>query len=69
MPKPATRSCANCRFSDTDAFHRWLRCHRHAPPAYGREILDDKHRVAAFPLVEPHQWCGEHQPAQNGAAA
>jgi len=65
--------CCHCRFFDElneDQGH----CRRHAPRALPMAIVannDGKRAgsVACYPIVFPHDWCGEYEPLTSDKAS
>lgn len=67
------RTCGNCKYAE--AMQGMLFCHRYPPQGqhlgYGNPppaIAVPNHspwtrvgEIAFFPMVQPQQWCGEHQ--------
>lgn len=67
LPKPMklirTHRCENCKWAEAEGPGSVnFMCHRN-PPAVGfLPTNKGPIPVAAFAIVQPDQWCGEHQP-------
>jgi hypothetical protein len=60
---PAPKSvCGNCRFGLPTAQLNQLGCARFPPQIV---LLPPNQLLTQFPMVQPTQYCGEHQPKLN----
>lgn len=73
LPQPMklirSNRCENCRWAEAEgAASKNFTCHR-SPPGVGFVPTNrGPAAIASFPIVQPDQWCGEHQPKVGGNA-
>lgn len=56
--------CENCAFHGQAIYDAWWVCRRYPPKAYENQ----PDRLASFPAIDRHGWCGEFRARSGGAA-